>query len=163
MPYSCVYTYIYIYKTRLYFTDISLQPHSPLQFLKAWRRAKTSTRPSPLLLESSYVSPLFASWTQFSKQVAWITHHSPEVKHHLVPKSSWIPQLSVATSGAACWSQMNIPDIMFCWKGIRVIPCETACQCLLFPSVLFMGLIFLNADFSQLLFCSPLEHWQRDY
>lgn len=144
----CICICTSMHKTRLYFTNIFFQPHSPLPFLTAWRRAKTSTRPSPLLSESSYVSPLFARWTKFSKQVAWITHHSPEVKHHLVPKSFPVPplaaqtQLSVATSGVTCWTQINIPDIMFCRKGIRVILCEAACLCLLFPSVHFMGLIF---------------------
>lgn len=153
---TCTYTH----KTRLYFTDISFQPHSPLPFLKDWRRTKTSTRPSSLLLESSYVSPLLARWSKFSKQVAWITHHSPEVKH-LVPRSSWVPQLtaqtqlSVATWGVICWSQINIPDTMCCRKGIRLIPWEAARLCLLFPSVFFMGLIFLNADFPNSCF-APL-------
>lgn len=169
-----------MHKTRLYFTDTSFQPHSPLPFLKDWRRTKTSTRPSSLLLESSYVSPLFARWSKFSKQVAWITHHSAEVKHrfhspevkqHLVPRPSWVPQLtaqtqlSVATSEVICWSQINIPDIMCCRKGIRLIPWEAARLCLLFPSVFFMGLIFLNADFPNSCF-APIykdkEIWQRD-
>lgn len=74
-----------------------------------------------------------------------------------MPKSFPVPplaaqtQLSVATSGVTCWSQINIPDIMFCRKGIRVFLCEAACLCLLFPSVHFMGLIFKMQIFPTLV------------
>lgn len=63
--------------------------------LRDWQEQRPFLNPSPLLLESSYFSPQIAQVSQFSKQVAWVIHCSPLVKHqsrHWSPRKfhSWM-------------------------------------------------------------------------
>lgn len=150
MSYSCVYVHICTKQGSISQTSL----FSPTALCHFW---KPGEEQRPLLdplhcSDSSYVLPLFARWTNFSKQVAWVTHHSREGKHHLVPKSSeslsWLLKHSsfVATSGITYWSQISIPDNVL-WKRDQDDPMRNCISVFTLSICAFYGFNFLNVDF----------------